>query len=115
MQSMVKHVMNCINTNPQSKGSIKMAKVVQFNPKARGALNLKQSYNFIDKTPIIDELRTALEDLHLSYKEIADRSGVSPTTIHNWFSGKTKRPQVPTLNAVGRLVGWQLKWVRGNG
>jgi hypothetical protein len=78
----------------------------------QGPLKLGKSYNFVDKVEIIDVLRTAIEDNHLTITALSNKSGVAPKTISRWFDGKTKRPQVPTLNAVGKLVGLKLNWVK---
>jgi hypothetical protein len=64
---------------------------------ARGTMKLYKSYMFRDKDPIIDAMRTAYEDAGGHYRDIKDRSGVSYSTIHNWFKGKTKRPQFATV------------------
>jgi hypothetical protein len=68
-----------------------------------------KSYSFVDKDPIIDEIRTIYEDSGVNYKWIEQESGVTSNTLHNWFGGKTKRPQAATINAVLRALGWQLK------
>ena len=74
-----------------------------------GALKLSQSYNFVDKKEAIDELRTLIDTM--SFKDVAEKSGVSRNTLDRWFLGKTMRPQLPTLNAVGRVFGKRLGWV----
>ena len=60
--------------------------------------------------PLIDELFLEACEHGYTLSALANRSGVSRTTLKNWFSGRTTRPQVPTLNAVGKLFGLQLKW-----
>jgi transcriptional regulator with XRE-family HTH domain len=70
-----------------------------------------KSYNFIDKDPIIDELRTVVQDSGHSYKQIHEDSGVSTQTLSNWFSGDTRRPQAASLNAVARALGYKLGFV----
>jgi transcriptional regulator with XRE-family HTH domain len=52
---------------------------------------------FKEKDPIIDAMRTAFEDAGGSYTKIKERSGVSSSTIYNWFNGKTRRPQFATV------------------
>lgn len=73
---------------------------------------LYHSYVFKGKDPVIDSTRTIVEDSGESYAEVARRSGVSTTTLHNWFAGGTRRPQFCTVNAVGRALGYELKWSR---
>jgi len=67
-----------------------------------------KSYSFIDKDPIIDEIRTVYQNSGVNYKWIEDNSGVTSVTIRNWFSGKTKKPQAATINAVLRSLGYKL-------
>jgi transcriptional regulator with XRE-family HTH domain len=64
-----------------------------------------KSYNFIDKDPVIDELRTILQKRKISYQYVEDRSGVTTQTLRNWFEGKTKRPLNSTIEAVVRAIG----------
>jgi transcriptional regulator with XRE-family HTH domain len=69
------------------------------------------TYLFRDKDPVIDELRTMKQDAGVSDKEISETSGVSTTTLYNWFQGKTRRPQSSTTEAVGRALGKKRAWV----
>lgn len=67
-----------------------------------------KSYSFVDKDPIIDEIRTIVGASGASYKWIEDTSGVTVTTLYAWFSGKTRKPQAATINAVLRALGYKL-------
>jgi DNA-binding phage protein len=67
-----------------------------------------KSYNFADKDPIIDEIRTIVGASGASYKWIEDMSGVTQSTLYAWFLGKTKKPQAATINAVLRALGYKL-------
>jgi transcriptional regulator with XRE-family HTH domain len=71
-----------------------------------------KSYNFVDKDPIIDEIRTVVEDSGEKYARIEDMSGVSANTMRAWFEGATRRPQAATINAVLRALGYKLGVVR---
>ena len=73
-----------------------------------GYIKPYRTYVFRNKDPIIDKLRTVVDDSKQSYSLIAESSGVSATTIYNWFHGKTRRPQFATLNAVARSLGREL-------
>jgi transcriptional regulator with XRE-family HTH domain len=73
-----------------------------------------KSYNFTDKDPIIDELRTVIQDSGATYKQIHEDSGVSTATLTNWFAGETRRPQAASLNAVARALGYKLGFVAIN-
>lgn len=79
---------------------------------SKGVLKLYRSYSFKDKDPIIDRIRTVMQDEGLSNQDIADSSGVSATTLHNWFKGETQRPQFATVMAVTRSMGYDLQLVR---
>jgi DNA-binding phage protein len=70
-----------------------------------------KSYNFVDKDPIIDEVRTMIETSGVNYKWIEEHSGVTDNTLYNWFHGKTRKPQAATLNAVARALGYKLGFV----
>jgi transcriptional regulator with XRE-family HTH domain len=74
----------------------------------RGALQTTRSYLFIDKHPVIDEIRMLMKDTGYSRKDLAEASGVSPSTLRAWDLGQTTRPQAPTLNAVARVFGKRL-------
>ena len=67
-----------------------------------------KSYSFVDKDPIIDEIRTIVQQHGATYKQIHEHSGVSPGTLTAWFTGPTKKPQAATINAVARSMGWKL-------
>jgi transcriptional regulator with XRE-family HTH domain len=70
------------------------------------------SYNFRDKDPVVDQLRTLLQDENASYKEVHELSGVSVSTLYNWFEGPTRRPQYATVMAVARSLGYDYKLVK---
>ena len=67
-----------------------------------------KSYNFVDKDPMIDEIRTIVEQSGATYKWVNENSGVSVNTISKWFDGQTRRPQAATMNAVLRSLGFKL-------
>ena len=67
-----------------------------------------KSYNFVDKDPIIDYIRTVFQESHKSIKAVADDSGVTATTISNMLYGKTRRPQAATMNAILRALNYKL-------
>jgi len=77
------------------------------------ALKLYKSYNFTNKDPIIDKMRGFTKGF--SYSEIAEKSGVSHTTLHNWFEGKTQRPQYATVMAVAHACGFKVVFVKRGG
>lgn len=71
-----------------------------------------KSYSFIDKDPIIDEIRTVYQDSGANYAWISEHSGVASSTLTHWFDGATKRPQAATINAVLRSLGYKLGIVK---
>jgi transcriptional regulator with XRE-family HTH domain len=73
-----------------------------------------KSYSFLDKDPIIDLIRTLVQQSHYSLKKIAEDSGVNQNTISNWLYGKTKRPQAAGINAVLRTLDYKLDIVTIN-
>lgn len=76
------------------------------------SLKLYKSYNFRIKDPVIDLMRTAIADTGISYRKIERDSGVTSTTLRNWFHGKTRRPQHATVMAVVRAIGYDLELVK---
>jgi len=70
------------------------------------------TYNFLEKDPVIDTLRTQLTRKHITIKDLAATSGVSQGTIRNWFYGETKRPSHATVKAVAVAIGFVYKLER---
>jgi len=75
-------------------------------------LSLYKSYSFRDKDPVIDEVRTLIQAEEFSYKDIHEASGVSVSTLYNWFEGTTKKPQYATVMAVVYALGYKSKFIR---
>lgn len=65
-----------------------------------------RSYRFIDKDPIIDAVKTVVQDEHLNNNRVHEISGVASTTLTNWFEGGTRRPQNSTVSAVTAALGY---------
>lgn len=79
---------------------------------------LYAAYNFRTKDPVIDELRTIIED-HMGARvnrkhltQIEKGGGPSRGAMVGWFFGKTRRPQSPAVEAAGRAVGYKRVWQR---
>lgn len=77
-----------------------------------GPLKLYRSYNFKDKDPVIDRIRTIIQDEGLSYTDIHIISGVSASTPKNWLEGETKRPQYATVAAITYALGYKTEFVK---
>jgi DNA-binding phage protein len=75
-------------------------------------LKLYKTYNFVDKDPIIDKMRGFIKKEELTYSEIESKSGVSSTTLYNWFDGKTRRPQYATVMAVIGALGYKHTFIK---
>jgi len=71
-----------------------------------------RSYAFKDKDPVIDQLRTMIADEKVSYLQVRELSGVTTTTLYNWFNGPTRRPQYDTVMAVARALGYEQRFVK---
>src|SRR5262245_21894348 len=80
-----------------------------------GGYKLYKTYSFKDKDPIIDQLRTLIQDQEEQYSSVSLMSGVSTTTLYNWFHGETKRPQFASVMAVARSLGYDLVVVKREG
>lgn len=72
--------------------------------KPRGIIPYK-TYSFIDKDPVIDVVRTAMQKAKLSSRAVSAESGVSASAINNWLYGGVRRPQFATVNAALRACG----------
>jgi transcriptional regulator with XRE-family HTH domain len=70
-----------------------------------------KTYSFTDKDPMIDYLRTIIQESGQTLKKIGEDSGVNPQTISKWLYGDTKRPQAASMNAVLRALGYKLEVV----
>jgi transcriptional regulator with XRE-family HTH domain len=76
---------------------------------ARTILGGYKSYHFKDHDPALDAIDrmrelAGLESFHDVGRISAD-SGVSTSTLRNWHSRKTKRPQHASIMAVARALG----------
>ena len=79
-----------------------------------------KTYAFKDKDPVIDKLRTLVQDeakkSKTTEKEVCHKvcldSGMSETTPDNWFNGDTRRPQHATVMAFAGALGYEQKFVR---
>lgn len=78
------------------------------------------AYNFVQKDPAIDELRTILQDQNGGkldgslFRKVRDNGGPTEACLRGWFMGKTRRPFSDSLEAAGRAMGVKRKWVRHN-
>lgn len=61
--------------------------------------------------PLLQELQLLRSQRALPLAAVANKSGVSASTLRNWDTGKTKRPLVSTLSAVAKVYGLRLALV----
>lgn len=75
-------------------------------------VRLYRTYRFIDKDPVIDEMRTLIQDEGLMKKLtiVHQLSGVATATLDNWFNGETVSPQNRTVSAVATSLGYKRQW-----
>jgi hypothetical protein len=89
-----------------------------MSKKANGGLKPYKAYLFRDKDPVIDELRTLIEDAfgkRVNVKNLHDieiSGGPSTSCMTAWFFGKTRRPQSASIEAAGRAIGYRRGWQR---
>ena len=79
------------------------------------SFKLYKSYSFRDKDPIIDKIRTVIEDEKVSYLEIHEASDVAVSTLYNWFMGTTRRPTHAATAAVLGALGYEYAIVKRRG
>lgn len=80
-------------------------------------MKLYRAYNFRNKDPEIDRLRTLIQDetgdkqlRSSTLKSIEEGGGPTVRCMQGWFRGDTKRPQSASLEAAGRAVGFKRVW-----
>ncbi|RPH72763.1 MAG: hypothetical protein EHM78_02335 [Myxococcaceae bacterium] len=78
-------------------------------------IHVYRTYNFIEKDPICDKARTALQDAlgERFVSRVAKLSGVAYSTAKNIFEGPTRRPQFATIAAMMTAAGYTLEPRRG--
>ena len=69
-------------------------------------VHIYRTYRWIDKDPIIDAVRTVVQDEHLKSHAVHQISGVASATLDNWFDGSTRKPQNSTVTAVTSALGY---------
>ena len=77
-------------------------------------MRMYRTYNYIDKDPIIDKVRTLVQDEGLikKLKIVHEISGVATATLDSWFNGTTRKPQHVTIAAVVTSLGYQEEFVK---
>lgn len=81
---------------------------------ARGFIRLYRTYSYIEKNPVIDKVRTLVEDegLMTNLTALHEISGVHESTFRNWWFGDTKNPQHSTVAAIITSLGYEETFVK---
>lgn len=73
-------------------------------------------YNFTNKSPVIDKVRTVLQDEGMYSKKkramLHQLTGVSVSTYDGWFEGDTRSPRHETIGATLAALGYEEKYVK---
>ena len=71
-----------------------------------------RTYRYIDKNPVIDEMKTIIQDEGLMKRLdiIADLASLSRTTPVGWFDGDVRDPRHSSIMAVMTSLGYEYKW-----
>lgn len=65
----------------------------------RVGLKPYEIYWFEGQDPVVEKVLDAVDKVGVKPKALSTDSGVAASTLGNWRSKKTKRPQFATLNA----------------
>ncbi|HEX3412845.1 MAG TPA: hypothetical protein VHT00_14090 [Stellaceae bacterium] len=77
-----------------------------------------RTYNWRQKNPVIDRVRTILQDEGLYTKKkratLHALTGVAVATYDGWFEGETKDPKHTTIMATLSALGYEEQFVKTN-
>lgn len=85
--------------------------VIQLNQYQERA---KNDYRWISKDPIIDEMMYLAKQDGRSLSSLAIRAWLSPTTVTNWYKGRTKRPNRISVEFFLRAMGYEMRIVKSD-
>jgi hypothetical protein len=75
-----------------------------------------RTYNWRTKNPVIDKVRTVLQEEGLYARNkrqmLHNLTGVAVATYEGWFEGATKDPKHTTIMATMSALGYEEKFVR---
>lgn len=75
-----------------------------------------RGYNYINKNPVIDKVKTILQDEGLYSKKqrstLHKLTGVAVGTFDGWFEGDTRNPQHGTIMATLGGIGYEEQFVK---
>jgi hypothetical protein len=78
-------------------------------------LRILRTYRYIDKNPVIDVMRTALQDVGIGVEKkrlriAAEISGLSHSCLEGLFHGETRNPQHRTVLGLMTSIGYKETW-----
>ncbi|MGY3278076.1 hypothetical protein [Bradyrhizobium sp. S3.7.6] len=83
---------------------------------ARGFTQTYRTYNFVDKNPVVDKIRTVLQEEGFFAKKrrrtLHELSGVAVATFDGWFEGETRNPRHETIMATMSALGYKEEFVK---
>ena len=84
----------------------------QLRPLATGTIPERHKRSFTTAEKLIEEVRHEIFGSQEAYKKIAERCGISPTTVGSLASGKTRWPRPTTLFPLLETLGLEMKVVK---
>ncbi|MEY9493792.1 hypothetical protein [Bradyrhizobium elkanii] len=83
---------------------------------ARGFLKIYRTYSYLTKNPVIDKMRTVLQEEGMYSKKqrqvLHELSGVGVQTFENWFEGDVRNPRHETIMATMSSLGYEEQFVK---
>lgn len=83
---------------------------------ARGFLRVYRTYSYLTKNPVVDKMRTVLQDEGMYSKKqrqiLHEISGVGVGTFEGWFEGETRSPRHETIMATMSALGYEEQFVK---
>jgi hypothetical protein len=77
-------------------------------------MRVLRTYRYTDKNPVIDKMRTVLQDEGL-FKHLTivhEISGISTSCLHALFHGATRNPQHRTVAGVMTSLGYEEQFIK---
>jgi transcriptional regulator with XRE-family HTH domain len=62
----------------------------------------------LTRDPLLEKTLTLIENEEVTVSFIANKSGLSGSTLRNWMKGKTRRPQSVSLQFALNTIGYEL-------
>lgn len=79
--------------------------------KKKATVQFLKTYRFMpsEKDPIINCVHGLMKAQNLNPNKLHGMTGVSATTLYNWFDGPTRRPQWATVSATLAGMGYEVQ------